>query len=83
MIHSSSPLHQDDTMIQSNAGMRHARVKRPPVQGIVADPSGEATWHAWLKVLSLSAPRNPAPRGSWMFRTLSHRPPLSERLPAA
>lgn len=69
-------------MIQSNAGMRHARIKRTPVHGIATDPAA-VTWHAWLKVLSLSAPRNPAPRGSWMFRTLSHRPPLSERLPAA
>lgn len=68
-------------MIQSNGKMRHARVKRPLFQDTVAAPSGEATWHAWLKVLSLSAARNPAPRGSWMFRTLSHRPPLSERLP--
>jgi hypothetical protein len=70
-------------MITSTVGMRLSRPRRTTFQTNSFAPSGEATWHAWLKVLSLSAARNPAPRGSWMFRTLSHRPPLSERLPAA
>ena len=72
-------------MIASNTDMRLSRSRGRAHWSATAaaTPSGEATWHAWLKVLSLSAARNPAPRGSWMFRTLSHRPPLSERLPAA
>lgn len=68
-------------MIASNVDMRLYRFRRSTHHPDSVPAGGQATRHAWLKVLSLSAARNPAPRGSWMFRILSRRPPLNERLP--